>query len=121
MADVSGFIQAIRSPATPLWVVALVALVAIVRGWPAIMAKVNEARRDQAGIADGLIGRFEKRVATLEQRCETLEGENIECHRNLAEAERRIAALEGYNDGQGQARQEAAGVVAIERLGKDRE
>lgn len=102
------FVQFLLRPATPLWVAALIALIALVRSWPAIMAKVNEARRDSAQIADSLLDRLERRVKVLED-------ENEECHKSLANAERRLAALEGYNDGQGQARQEAAGIVAVER------
>lgn len=69
--------------------------------------KLAERKDDRDGYGD-LIDRLTGRVGRLEESEER-------CRRELQEARGEIAELKGYMTGQGQARQEAAGVVAIER------
>lgn len=54
----------------------------------------------------------------LRDHCNFLIEAEERCRAELGDVERRLAKLEGYAEGQGNARQEAAGIVAIERLGK---
>lgn len=108
MGDV-GLLQILTWPALPLWIVALALFVMLARAWPAIMERVNEARRDRATIAANDYGRMDARLQRLEAAEE-------ECRKELNEALRRLAEVEGYMTGQGHARQEAANIVAIERL-----
>lgn len=63
-----------------------------------------------------VIEQWEKLAGALEERCQRLEEAEERCRRELADAQRRLSALEGYEHGQGKARQEAAQIVAIERL-----
>lgn len=56
----------------------------------------------------------------LRDHCNFLIEAEERCRAELGDVERRLAKLEGYAEGQGNARQEAAGIVAIERLGQDK-
>lgn len=61
-------------------------------------------------------------IQRLDERCQRLEAAEERCRADLSDALKRLSALEGYEHGQGKARQEAAQIVAIERLesrGKD--
>ncbi len=109
-------IGVLRWPATPLWVVALAAMVALFKSWPAIMAKVNEARRDSEAAKAGDWTRLRGEIDRLDERCAQIEEREQECQRQLTDALHRIGELEGYNLGVGKANQEAAGIVAAERL-----
>lgn len=55
-------------------------------------------------------------IKRLAERCQRLEGAEERCRTDLADALKRLSALEGYELGQGKARQEASQIVAIERL-----
>ena len=66
-----------------------------------------------------------RRLSEAEVRCrkdyDDLHRKHMELHQEYADLGRRVAELEGYNVGQGRASQEAAGIVAIERMkGKDK-
>lgn len=52
----------------------------------------------------------------LRDHCNFLMDAEERCRTELNEVKSRLAALEGYMAGQGKASQEAAGIVAIERL-----
>jgi len=52
----------------------------------------------------------------LRDHCNFLIDAEERCRTELNEVKTRLATLEGYMAGQGQARQEAAGVVALDRL-----
>ena len=60
--------QFLASPASPLWVVALVFCAAIARAWPAIMGKNNEARKNELDADSGLRGDLLNRIKDLEQQ-----------------------------------------------------
>ena len=55
------------------------------------------------------------RLSEAEERCRQ---DYRELHNQHMDVIERLRALEGYMAGQGRAAQEAAGIVAIERLGK---
>lgn len=95
-----------------VWVAAALVALGVIRLWhalPAIMERLNERRRDRAAIEGDQYERMDARLQRLEQSEE-------ECQHKLVDALRRIAELEGYNIGQGMARQEAAVIVATERI-----
>lgn len=108
MDDLLGFLS---RPATPLWVMAFALIVALSRIVSPIMQRINERIRDRAEIE----GEQYERIAL---RCTKLEEAEERCRHELSDAVRRIAELEGYNDGKGKARQDAAGIIAAERLGE---
>lgn len=55
-------------------------------------------------------------IQLLEDRVSRLEKSEQECQRRLNEALRRIAELEGYDSGQGMARQDVAVLKSAERI-----
>lgn len=65
-----------------------------------------------------------RRLSEAEQQCRSdyafLHTQHMELHKQYSELHSRITHLEAYYAGQGRASQEAAGIVAIERM-KDRE
>ena len=98
----------------------------IVRTWPVWKQRVTEARASDDALVGAQWTRFQNeiarlvtRVGDLEDKYQRLEESEQRCREELADAKGRIAELEGYNIGTGSARQEAAGIVAAERLGKD--
>lgn len=105
----ASFVAQITPTTYGVFALLAVVLTALIRAWPAIRAKVNEARRDQDAATDHLLDRYEKRLAALEES-------EARCRKELAETERRVAELEGFMMGQGKARQDAANIVAVERL-----
>lgn len=56
----------------------------------------------------------------LRDHCSFLMEAEERCRSELNDVKSRLASLEGYMAGQGKASQEAAGVVAIERLNRDK-
>lgn len=97
------------SAASAAWAIVLLNAVALFKAWPAIMERLNERKRDRAAIEAGQYERMDARMQRLEKREE-------ECQQRLTEALHRIGEIEGYMMGQGKAHQEAATIVAIERL-----
>lgn len=95
--------------AAPLWAFLLFYVVRSVKDWPGVMQRWNERVRDRAEIDGDQYRRMDARMQRLEKAEE-------KCRYDLADAERRIAELEGYNIGRGKADQEAAAIVAAERL-----
>lgn len=55
----------------------------------------------------------------LRDHCSFLMEAEERCRSELNEVKTRLATVEGYMAGTGRAAQEAAGIVAIERLGRD--
>lgn len=89
---------------------ALLALLGVaLRFLPALVSAFNERRRDRASIEGDQYRR-------MDERLQRVEASEEECRNDLIDAVGRIAELEGYMMGQGQSRQEAATIVAAERL-----
>lgn len=109
MFDGAAFVQALPQLGVG-GLLMLVFFVLVYRG-PLYLDRRNESRRDRASIEAGQYERMDARVQYLEQR-------EAECQEKLTDAVRRIAELEGYMMGAGKANQEAAGIVAIERIGR---
>lgn len=93
----------------PIWLAAVTFMVRTVRIWPGIMEQWNTRQRDKENAKSGLMDRYETRLSSLELKEE-------DCQRKLTDALRRLAQVEGFMMGQGKARQEAANIVAVERL-----
>lgn len=64
--------------------------------------------------------RLRDEVSRIDNRCKALEEENHECRQNLAAAIHRIAQLEGYQLGRGQAAQEAQRFESTQRIVDDK-
>jgi len=101
------------------WATFLVVSLFALRMWngaPAMFGKWIEWRRakEEAKAADW--ARLRSEIARQGNRIEYLELRDQECQRNLAAAERRIAVLEGYLQGQGEARQDVTLLKSAERL-----
>lgn len=97
------------------WVLAAACFVALFREFPRWRLSANETRRDAAAERAGDFTRIRDEVDRLDKRVRRLEAENEECHSNLADATRRIAELEGYNLGKGEAREHAQLIVSADR------
>jgi uncharacterized protein YlxW (UPF0749 family) len=80
-----------RWSVAPLWVIALTVLGLAVKIYPAILARINERRRDQAAEKAGdwtrlrdEVGRLAERVKALEEKVEVCERERDEAKHQLA-------------------------------------
>jgi hypothetical protein len=102
--------------AGPLYLVAIAVSAVVLRAGPAFMGRWNERLRDLSRAKAGDWARLRQEIKRLDARCALIEGREEKCQQELAGALGRIAALEGYNDGRGKAAQDAAGIVAVERL-----
>jgi hypothetical protein len=91
------------------WAAVAMLGVALFAAWPRIMERRNERLRDRATIEGDQYARMDARLKRLEVREE-------ECQAKLADALGRLAEVEGFMSGQGMARQDAARIVAVERL-----
>lgn len=107
MVNGAAFIQAL--PQLSIGGLLLLVFFLLIYRGPLYLERRNEERRDRAAIDDALYKRMDERVQYLEHR-------EAECQEKLMDAVRRIAELEGYMIGAGKANQEAAGIVAIERI-----
>lgn len=106
----------IFNAATGVWALVAMVFVALFRVWPLIMDKLNEQRRDGAAekAADWTRLRDEvNRLSEAEKQCRR---DYAELHRQHMDVIERLTSLEGYMAGQGKASQEAAGVIALERV-----
>lgn len=87
--------------------------------WLALKAaKAAEKAADWARLRDLLKDQGEEigRLTKAEKQCRE---DHAELHRQHMEVMSRLTSLEGYMAGQGKASQEAAGIVAIERMGRN--
>lgn len=122
MAD-NDVLGKLFSAAAGVWAIFLALLVAIFKAWPAVMGRQNERKRDtdsekardwerlraEIDRKDARIANREKLLAERDDENDALQKENIAL---LARAVTAESALQGI----GHARQEAAAIVAVERL-----
>ena len=133
MDSAAWVLDLLTAPATPLYgmllIVSVMAWRASVQGFPAIILALVERRRATAAekAADWERLRDEvKRLSAENEQCHEDLAKERECrHRDVSAlrddlnaAKGRIAELEGYMMGAGKANQEAAGIVAIERINR---
>lgn len=115
MADVLALRQ-ILSVESAAWVAVALLFLFVMRMWngaPAMFQQWIAYKRAKA----------EEKAADwsrLRDHCNFLMQAEEKCRSELNDVKGRLANLEGYMAGQGRASQEAAGIVAIERL-KDRD
>lgn len=105
MGDVPGWAYVVGPP---LWAVAVIYAIRTSKDWSGIMGRWNERRRDRAQIEGN-------QYRQLADRCTWLEAAEEKCRQELADKERRLAKLEGYAEGRGEAYQEAQMIVSTER------
>lgn len=105
MGNVPGWAYVVGPP---LWALAVIYFVRTTKDWPGIMARWNESKRDRAKIDHD-------QYKLVADRCTLLEQAEEKCRHELADKERRLAKLEGYADGRGEAHQEAQMIVSVER------
>ena len=120
MADlgVLAHLSDILSTRNTLVAIASIMVVGLWRGWtglPAVMAAWNERLRDKVSERATDWTRLRDEIARLDTRCKNLEEAEQRCRSELADKERRLAALEGYEIGRGKADNEAAAIVAKDR------
>lgn len=99
----------------PLYMVAAAASFVFVRSGPAFMGRWNERLRDLSKAKAGDWARLRGEIVRLDARCALIEDREQQCRDDLAGALGRIAELEGYNIGQGRARQDAQIIVSTDR------
>lgn len=101
---------------TPIYLLAVGFVVGLWRVVPGILERINERQRDKASERANDWTRLREEVARLDGRCQRIEASEEQCHNALAAAVHRIAELEGYMMGTGKAREDAAKIVAADRL-----
>lgn len=106
----------IFSAAAGLWALVLVNAVALYRAWPNIMARINERHRDREAEKSGDWSRLRAEIKRLDERCDHLQTAVDECREREADWMHRAIASEAAHLGEGEARQEASRIVAVERL-----
>lgn len=107
MANLNVLAQ-LFSVGTAAWAVVAMLGVALFAAWPRIMERRNESKRDRAAIEGSQYERMDARMQRLEQREE-------ECQRQLTDALKRIATLEGFQVGRGEGHNEAQMILSSER------
>jgi len=112
----AGAVAKITSGATAGWATFAIVLVAVIRAWPAIMAKVNEARNGEAQIAGEQYKRLLEWCDRLEARVEALEEEAETYRRERDEARAEVMKWQAIAEGVGANRQEGAVRSAVQRL-----
>jgi uncharacterized protein YlxW (UPF0749 family) len=121
MSD-GALLQWLTSAAPPAYALLLGSAVLAVRFWPVWKQRLTEAKTADDAIVGNQWKRFQeeidrlvKRVSALENKCQELEREVQDCHdRETRERSGRLEA-EAMLLAQGEARKQAAGIVAVER------
>lgn len=101
----------------PLWAATLFV---VARFASPFLHALNERLRIYAEAKASDWNRLRDEVKRIDERCKALEEENQECRKNLADAVHRIAQLEGYQLGRGEAAQEATRFTATKRIIDDK-
>lgn len=111
-------LEQVFSVEVAVWLMAMFNGVVAWRLWPVIpeiMARLNERKRDRQSVHDRLQDRLEARVVRLEQRCDAVEAELAECHRERDEWRSRAVSAEAVMLGEGEAKQKAQRFLSAER------
>lgn len=118
MVDGSALAQ-IFSLQSAAWTATALLFLFLVRMWngaPAMFAQWVAWRRARSEEKAADWTRLRDENKRLDDRCIRLEAAEERCRTELNGVKERLSSLEGYMAGQGRASQEAAGIVAIERL-----
>ena len=108
MVNLNAFAQ-IFSVGTAAWALVAMLGVALFAAWPRIMEQLNKGKVDRASIEAGQYERMDARLQRLEVAEE-------KCRADLADARGRIAELEGYLMGRGEAMQTAQRMLSAARV-----
>lgn len=92
-----------------VYLIALMNFVALWRAWPFIMERINERRRDD-------VSERERDVQLIRDERDRLRARLDVCERETAACLKRAITAEAQLLGIGMGRQEAATIVAVERL-----
>jgi hypothetical protein len=115
MGEANSFISWLSSGGAAIWLGFFMLLGWMVRTWPVWKQRVTEAKAGADTIAGNQMARLVGEIGRLAQRVESLEASEERCRTDLADAKMRIAELEGYNMGRGEARNEAQRMLSNER------
>lgn len=127
MGDLNELFRFFLQPIVPAYLSLLIVGVMAARIYPLVMERWNERQRDRAtaehererdkeAARAGDWERLRAEIERVDKRCAALEAAEEECRKELAETKAELGELKGFMTGQGMARQEAAGIVANERL-----
>lgn len=114
MSD-GSFATWLTSPAPPVWLAFIGLAVLAIRFFPSWKQRWTEARTADDAIVGNQWTRLTSEIKRLDHRVRSLEESEEKCRAELADAKNRIAELEGYNMGRGEARNEAQRIVSAER------
>lgn len=115
MADALA-IKQIFSLESAAWIAVALLFLFIVRTWNGAPAMFEQWIQYKRAKAEEKASDWSR----LRDHCSFLMEAEERCRSELNEVKSRLATLEGYLAGQGKASQEAAGVVALERLSNDK-
>jgi outer membrane murein-binding lipoprotein Lpp len=117
-----GAISSIFTLERGVWTLVALGVVALIRTWPLILARINERERDgvaeKAGDWDRLrqeVSRLADRVAALERKVDECEEERDAALRRAVTAETELIKLEAYHFGVGEGKQTAQVILSAER------
>lgn len=116
----NGFFNQITPTTYGVFGLLAVVIVAVVKAWPLLIARLADMRTSDDAISGNQQARLVAEVGRLDKRVQSLEVSEERCREELADAKQRLAELEGFNIGQGRAWQEAQGIVSAERMLSDK-
>jgi hypothetical protein len=111
-----GVFAKIFSAATGVWALVCLAAVALFKSWPHIMGRFNERLRDTAAEKAGDWDRIRSERDVAREERDLVRDRWAECQAELNAERAAHMKLKAYHDGIGEARQDAARIVAAERL-----
>lgn len=114
--DSDDLLGKVFSAAAGTWAIFLAVVVAIFKGWPAIMGRLNERRRDAAAEEAGDWARIRAERDQARAERDRIHALWIKCEEEKMAALSRAVTAEAALQGIGRAREEAAAIVAVERL-----
>lgn len=115
MGNAHWIIDFITSPATPLYFVALIYGIRSWKGAPPLILAFVEWRKTTLAAREADWRRLRDEVQRQGDELREIRINEKDCQHKLINALGRIATLEGYNDGRGEAHQEAQRIVSAER------
>lgn len=117
-----GWISQVFSAETGVWTLVALAVIALFKTWPLILARINESNRDKAAEKAGdwtrlreEVERLARRVEALERKVDECEAERDEALRRAVTAETELIRLQAYEHGRGEGLQTAQVILSSER------
>ena len=113
--DEGSVFNRIFSAAAGVWALVAMGAVALFKSWPLIMGRFNERARDVAAEKAGDWERIRSERDHAREECDLVRDRWAECEADKNEWMRRALKAEAFNEGIGEARQEAQRIVSRER------